>query len=149
MIKICFVGHNDASETIREKAKAVIVSLLRLDNEFEFYDGGMGNFDRICAGIVRELKKQHSDKHIKLILVLPYMTKQLEHEREYYRRDYDEIIVQDNFETMHYKAAITNRNRMMINQSDYIIVYVTRDFGGAAQSLKYAEKRKKQIIRII
>lgn len=145
MTRITFVGHADASENIREKAKAAIESLLRLDDEFEFYNGGMGGFDRICGCVVRELKRKYNDKNIKHILVMPYLTKQLETEREYYTYDYDEIIIQDGFETMHYKAAITNRNRMMIDRSDYIVVYVIRSFGGAAQSLKYAKKSKKPI----
>ena len=37
----------------------------------EFYLGGYGGFDHLCAAVLRELKKEYPC--IRLILVLPYL----------------------------------------------------------------------------
>lgn len=39
---------------------------------------------------------------------------------------------------VHYKSAITKRNEWLVDNSDMLIAYVTRDYGGAAQCLKKA-----------
>jgi hypothetical protein len=58
---------------------------------------------------------------IKLVsLVLPYPTKDL----EYYEKYYDDIIIYEAEKKPHYKRAITERNRFMIDMVDLVIVCV-------------------------
>ena len=46
------------------------------------------------------------------------------------------------------KSAITKRNRWMVENSDFIVTYVCRDFGGAYSAKKYALKIGKKIFEI-
>ena len=144
--KICaFCGHRDVFEAdIEERVKNKIAGLI--ENDFTtFYSGGMGEFDKICERIVRRFKRKNDN--IKLCLILPYMKNDINNNRGYYDALYDEIIVPD-LENVHYKRAITERNRWIVKNSDMLLSYVFRDYGGAWAMLKYAEKSGTEYMNI-
>ena len=76
------------------------------------------------------------------------MLSSLNRDKDFYQVMYDDIIIPQELMGCHYKKAITLRNCWMINQSDYVIAFTIRDFGGAYNAVKYAEKANKKIISI-
>ena len=76
--------------------------------------------------------------------MLPYAVTAL----EFYEKYYDSIIIPETVYGAHPKAAITLKNRWMIEQSDLVIVYVERNSGGAYKAMKYAEKLNKKLINL-
>lgn len=44
---------------------------------------------------------------------------------------YDDIVLPEQLMGVHYKSAITKRNKWIIEKSEYIIDCTYRDFGGA------------------
>lgn len=146
---ITFIGHRDAPESIlNEVLLAIEKSICELD-EIVFLIGGMGHFDNIATKAVREAKKTHPDKVIKLCLVLPsykYVPKQ--DENLYISSLYDEIFVCSESDGSHYKSMIGKRNKWMVDQSHTIISYVHKHSGGAFKTLKYAEKHGIKIFNI-
>ena len=76
------------------------------------------------------------------------MSNELNTNKEYYNCMYDDIIIPDELAFVHYKSAITKRNRWMIDNSDVVIVYVIRNHGGAYDAMRYAERQNKTIIRV-
>ena len=146
MIHCTFAGHREILHSGVEKRLAdTLHSLLSLDNSFCFYNGGMGAFDLLCAETVRKAKSAHPEKRIKSLLVLPYMTQGINTNRIYLQNLYDGIIIPSTLENCHHKAAISLRNRWMIDHSQYLIAYIHREFGGAAKTFKYAQIRKLTI----
>lgn len=143
-MKYCtFAGHREVFVSeIADKIDSEIEKILMKDNAFAFFCGGMGEFDSMCAGAVRSAKRMNRDKNIRLILVCPYMSDSLNKYKEYYETDYDDIIIPEEILESHYKSAITKRNRWMIDNSDYLIAYVRKDYGGAYNTLKYAQKKE-------
>lgn len=139
----CFCGHRDCDSLMREQIKEKITDLIENQGITVFYSGGMGNFDMLCGSVVREFKQKYED--IRLCLVAPYMTKKLNTDRAYYNEMYDEIIIPDLGE-VHYKRAITERNKWMVDQSDVVLCYVTRSSGGAYTMREYAAKTDKNVI---
>ena len=67
---------------------------------------------------------------------------------EYYDKYYDSIIIPDCLYRAHPKAAITLKNRWMVENSDLVITYVKRNKGGAYEAMQYAEKKGKRVINI-
>ncbi|MBR6681192.1 MAG: DUF1273 domain-containing protein, partial [Clostridia bacterium] len=65
---------------------------------------------------------------------------------EYYEQYYDEIYMP--IEKVHYKAAITKRNEWLVDNSDLLVAYVNKDFGGAHNTLRYSEKIGVPIINV-
>lgn len=141
----CGFGHREVFENISKQIEeAVLVSIK--DGCETFYTGAMGEFDRLFSSAIRKAKLTHPN--IRLICVKPYITQELNENRDYYTAAYDDVIIPAEIVGVHYKAAIKARNRWMIDHSDIVLSYTVRDRGGAYEAKKYAEKLKKHIIII-
>ena len=77
-----------------------------------------------------------------LNLVLPYPTKDL----EYYEEYYDDIIIYEAEKPPHFKRAITERNRFMVDMVDMVIAYVDKQEGGAYQAMRYAQLKSRELV---
>lgn len=114
-MKICsFCSHRDADNILRTQIKVKIIDLVENEGVMTFYSGGMGAFDGLCESVVHELKQTYP---LKLYLIMPYVTKRLNTDKAYYEVQYDDIIIPDLGE-VHYKCAITERNKWIAEQSD-------------------------------
>lgn len=142
----CGFGHREAQINLKNELQIVIEQLILTDNINVFMTGGMGEFDSQFATAVRSCKVYNKD--IKLILVKPYFSNELNVNKEYYEYYYDDVIIPEELAGSHYKSAITKRNRWMIDQSQIILSGVYRDFGGAFEAVKYAQKTSKRLIEI-
>ncbi|MEE3427944.1 MAG: hypothetical protein VZQ55_03080 [Ruminococcus sp.] len=100
----------------------------------------------IFSRAVRKAKK--TNPNIKLICVKPYMTKELNDNKEYYKSMYDDVIIPTELIGIHYKSAITARNRWIVDNSDIVIVYTIRAYGGAYTAINYAKKKNKLVIKL-
>ena len=76
------------------------------------------------------------------------MTTQINNQGDYLYTIYDDIIIPTELADVHYKAVITKRNRWIIQHSDIVIIYTKRNFGGAYNAKRYAERLGKRIIDI-
>ncbi len=140
-MKITFCGHGDTigSGNLRAALANTIETLIR-EGATEFYLGGYGNFDRLAAEEVRNACKKHPD--IRAVLVLPYLKENADLSSFYDASVYPPL------ETVLPQFAIPARNRWMVDNCDGLVCYVTRSFGGAAEMLRYAERKGKRIFRL-
>ena len=149
MISCTFAGHREVYDcSLESSIELTIESILKKDNSFVFYCGDMGEFDEMCSAAVRTAKRRHPEIDIKLMIVLPYMMPKVNTDKYFYENLYDEIIIPMELSDAHYKSAITKRNRWIVDQSDILIAYVYKEFGGAYTTLKYACSKKKEIINL-
>ncbi len=115
MTACIFAGHREVLQSgVEARLEAEIEKLLQTDNEFTFLTGGMGQFDKMGESAVRAAKGRHPEKNITLALVLPYMSNRLNTDKEYYQASFDQIIIPEEPDIAHYKAAIQIRNRWMV-----------------------------------
>lgn len=135
---ICtFFGHRDCPFQIESTLKREIINLIENFSVDTFYVGNNGNFDKIVCKTLLSLK--HSYK-IKIYVIFAYLPT-------------SRVIVQDSIypeglEKVPPRFAIPWRNKWMVNNSDYVIAFLRHDFGGAAKSVIYAEKKGVKVIRI-
>ena len=106
----------------------------------------MGEFDSLFSSAVRKAKKTYPN--IKLICVKPYFTNDINIDKDYYAALYDDIIIPDELAGIHPKAAIKARNRWIIDNSDIVLIYTVRNFGGAYEAKRFAERNGKRLIKI-
>ena len=116
--------------------KETVEGLIRRGAD-DFLLGGYGGFDACAASVVWELKKQYPA--IRSTLVLPYL------DREVDAAKYDTTLYPP-LEQVPRRFAISKRNENMVNKADIVVAYVTHDWGGAAATLAYAKRKKKEII---
>lgn len=137
IMKVTFCGHKDIlDKTAVKQWLCSVCSDLISQGATDFYLGGYGSFDFLCASTLRELKKQYPN--IKLILILPYLNSSMITE------GYDETVYPP-LEAVPKRFAILRRNEWMVRECDTIVAYVTHGWGGAAKTLEYARRQKKQI----
>lgn len=51
-------------------------------------------------------------------------------------------------ESAPYKFAISARNRYMAKNTDFVIAYINRKYGGAYEAFQYTKRLKKRIINL-
>lgn len=141
----CGFGHRDVFENISDQLYNTLLHIAEQGCK-KFYTGGMGEFDKLFSSAVRRIKSMFPD--IKLICVKPYMTKDINENGEYLLTLYDDIIIPTELADVHYKAVIQKRNQWMIEESDLLVFYVRRKYGGAYLSQCKAQKLQKRIIYI-
>lgn len=135
-----FIGHSECYGANADEVRAEIIKLVE-KGVTEFYSGGMGSFDWMCARIVYDLKKTYPQIHN--YLVIPYLTFTIL-ENKYF----DSIIYPEGFEKYHFKAAILARNKYMVDNAGYALCYVTHGWGGAAKTFERAKKKGLIIVNI-
>ena len=137
----CFAGHKDVrGELIKVKIKETASSLIINDDVRTFWVGNYGSFDRCAAEAINELKAVYHD--IVLELVIPYVTNQINCRREHYYSFYDSIVTADIPFSTPPRFRILKSNQYMIDKSSFLICFVSHSWGGAAKTLKYAERKK-------
>lgn len=146
ILSCTFAGHREVFGFSSRQIENALETLVKGEDALRCYVGGMGEFDALAAAAVRSLKRKYPYKDIRLILVLPYMQQKLNRDREYYETYYDDILIPPELADMHYKRAISSRNRWLVDNSDCLIALVRRDFGGAYAMLRYAQRQGKRII---
>ena len=148
-----FTGHReifkDDISLIESNTKAEITGLIKSGVKF-FISGGAIGYDILCGNIVIELKKIYPD--IKLYLALP-CKEQDKYWSDEQKKNYDKLLksadkliyVSDSY----FRGCMHKRNRYMVDNSEYIISYCTKQTGGTYYTTKYAEKQGKKIINIL
>lgn len=134
---ICtFFGHRDTPHGVEPRIKEILTELIEKNGVRTFYVGNQGKFDLIVLKVLKELSLRYK---IKYYVVLAYMPKQ--------KTEYDEnTLLPDGIEKAPPRFAISYRNKWMIEKSDYVVTYVSREFGGAAKFKSLAEKKGKTVI---
>lgn len=136
-----FFGHRECPDSVRTKLRQVLVDLIENYEVDMFYVGNQGQFDAIVRSTLRELKKVYPQTDY--AVVLAYMPgKQTEY------GDYSDTMLPEGIESVHPHYAISWRNNWMLQQSEYVVTYITHSWGGAAQFVKKAKLRKKIVIEL-
>lgn len=142
MLTCTFFGHRNAPKEIKPTLMSALIDLIENKNVLNFYVGNQGSFDQLVKQCLIELKEIYP---INYTIVLAYIPKNV---TAFKNENYKFTILPECIETVPKKFAIVYRNRWMIEQSAYVITYVKRLTGGAAQFKELAEKKEKTVINI-
>ncbi len=144
---VSFCGHAQFHKT--EEYKQKILALLEEkvgDRPVEFYLGGYGSFDGFAYDCCKKYKETHTK--VSLIFVTPYLTAEyLKKRLDFHKARYDSIIYPE-IEDKPKRYAIAYRNKYMVEKSDFVVAYITHDWGDAYKTYRYAKRKKKSIFNI-
>ena len=149
----CFFGNRtiDVTEELTTNLNKTIRKLIVEKEVDTFLFGSKSQFNDLCYEQVTRLKEEHP--HIKRI----YVRAEFPHIPEGY-----EVYLRERYEDSYYpdavkgagKAVYLQRNRTMIDNSRFCVVYCRENYAppnrksGTVQSLDYATKKNKEIIRL-
>lgn len=142
----CGFGHRVMLMDVEKPLREVLERLVAERGVAVFYTGGMGEFDELFARTVRSMKR--GCPSLRLVLVMPYLTARLNVNKAFYEAQYDEILIPAELDGVHPKAAIGLRNRWMVDRSDIVIAALHRNFGGAADAVRYAHAIERTVIHL-
>ena len=137
-----FFGHRECPDSIKAQLRAALIDLVTNHDMDTFYVGNQGRFDAIVRSVLREMKKEYP--HINYAVVLAYMP---EKRTEY--DDYSDTMLPEGIESAHPRYAISWRNNWMLQQSNYVVTYITHSWGGAAQYVNKAKRKNKRVINLM
>ncbi|MBR4889435.1 MAG: DUF1273 domain-containing protein [Clostridia bacterium] len=137
---VVFIGHSECFGIDEAALTAALTQLLQ-EGFRVFLNGGMGEFDWLCARTLHRLRPAFPNIHQELIL--PYLGFSIR-EPAYF----DEIVFPETLEGIPHKAAIPRRNDYMVNRAAAALCFVEHDWGGAARSLRRAERQRVRILHV-
>lgn len=140
-----FFGHRDCPELVRPLIREEIKNLIEKKNVDTFYVGNQGRFDALVRSVLREMKCDQPG--IKYAVVLAYYPA-THFDNEYTKEYQAETLFPEGIENVPKRFAIPWRNRWMISQSEYVIAYVTRSWGGAAAFTRAAKQKGCTVISL-
>lgn len=144
--RVSFIGHREVADYpfVEEQVYSIVGELIATKEYVEFYVGRNGEYDLLVASVIKRAKRDFGGQNSALILVIPYPVAEM----EAYENYYDEVEYPKELYKVHYKSAIAKRNEWLVENSDMLVAYVVRDYGGAAQCLNQAIKRGIEVKRI-
>ena len=135
-----FFGHKDTPKEIEPTLRSTLIDLIENKNVNVFYVGNNGNFDTMVRRQLEDLSQTYP---ITYSVVLAYLPTE--------KNKYDDLtntIYPEGIETVPKRFAISYRNKWMVEQSDIVITYVARTYGGAWQFKAMAERQGKKVIEL-
>lgn len=148
----CFTGHREIPmeqyENIIKQLKLQIITLIHQDVIY-FLTGGALGFDTLAAQTILELKKDYPQ--IKLILILPCKNQTLGwslsnvEKYEKIKKACDKYFYISDVYT---RNCMYERNRYLVDCSNYCICYLTKPSGGTAYTVRYAKKNGLTVINL-
>lgn len=128
-------------DSLAKRLKTIIIDWI--ENGYQYFcAGGVSGFDTLAAQTVLDLKRSYP--HIKLILVLPFLSQADNwgsHDQEIYeyiKAVADKVV----FTSREYsKECMHKRNRHLVDNRSACICYLAEKVGGTVYTVEYAEKR--------
>lgn len=144
---VTFCGHAHFSKS--EKYEKQILAFLEEkvgDQPADMYLGDYGSFDSFAYYCCKKYKETHP--YISLVFITPYLTIDYQKNHlDYKKTRYDSILYPE-IEGKPKRYAITYRNKYMVEVADYVVAYVSHDWGGAYKTYKYAQRKGKKIFNL-
>ncbi len=139
MFACTFFGHRDCPSSIKPELRKALIDLIEKQSVDMFYVGDNGAYDRIVRSVLRELVEEYPQVEYAVVL-----------ERIPGKRDEaaSDTLLPEGIEEVLPRFAISWRNRWMLRQADYVVVYITHAWGGAAQFAGMAERQGKTVIHL-
>lgn len=145
---VSFFGHRIIENTSEvEKRLADIISKLIKNKAYvKFLFCNDGEFDWLVSSVISRVTYGHHNSST--VLVLPYMKAGYRDHKSNYLMFYNEVEICEESSSAYFKSAFQIRNRNMVDRSDLVVCCIQHKYGGAYQTVQYAEKQHCNIINI-
>ena len=136
-----FFGHRDCPDRLKHILRSVIIDLITNYGVDMFYVGHHGGFDGLVRSVLCEIAQEYPRVHYAVVLAYaPSKHPTL--------GDTSDTMLPEGIELVHPCYAISWRNNWMLQQSDFVVAYVSHSWGGAARYVKKAIRSGKTVINL-
>ncbi len=142
-MSVCtFFGHRDCPAAVKPKLRTVVAELIEQYGVERFYVGRQETFDAMARSVLRELAEEYPGISYAVVL------ERLPGPRDEAVWDFSDTIFPEGLETVPPRFAISRRNEWMLRQADFVVTYITRPWGGAAQFADKARRQGKAVLNL-
>lgn len=147
---VSFFGHKyvDWGAETENRLDTLLRDLITQKEYIDFLIGRDGDYDLLVASAIKRAVHAYDYGNTHFTLVLPYMKAEYRENEQSYLEYYDEVEVCCESAKAHPKSAIQIRNRSMVDRSDLVVCCIQHKFGGAYETVLYAERQHKKIINL-
>ena len=143
---VAITGHRVLYDDFnKDKLKELLTKFV--DKGFNIFLVGMAlGFDTVCFQTLEEIRKEHDLKIIACIPCLGQDYKFTVNQKQEYERMLsvaDEKIILSKEYT---STCMQKRNKFMVDNASGVLAYLKRDYGGTANTVKYAQKKGVPVI---
>ena len=148
-----FSGHRILPRDCSELKKSLTAEIKHLieNGVVYFLAGGALGFDMLAEETVLELKKEYPHINLNLVLPCPPQEQTLkwnQKQKERYNKIFEQTDGAKLVSFQYTSDCMLERNRHLVNSSQYLICYLRRKQGGTFYTVNYAEKQNTKIIRL-
>ena len=118
-----------------------------IEKGFDTFLVGMAlGFDTACFKVLQEIRKE---KEIKIIACIPCLSQPYKFNKKQ-KEEYDFMLSSADEKVLiieeYTKNCMQKRNEYMVDRASVVFAYIKRDFGGTANTVKYAKKMQVPIV---
>ena len=106
------------------------------------------SFNGIYCFLINSKKYKKTHPNVSLIFVTPYIREEYQKAHLGFHNERYDGMVYPPIENIPLKFAILYRNKYMVEESDFVIAYITHNYGGAYKMYSYAKSKGKNVINI-
>lgn len=151
--KVCaFTGHRQIKEVHKKRISSLLLRAIEYAYSIgcrKFLSGGAVGFDTLAAREVLRFRLSHPD--VSLVMVLPCL-EQDSHWSQRQKDSYGYILSEANevryISDGYYDGCMRERNRILAEECDVMIAYVSRTNSGAAQTVRMANALSKNVYNL-
>lgn len=139
-MRVCFfIGHRDAPASVQAQLNKTVEQLVRYHDVSQCIVGYHGEFDRMATIAVQTAKQKYPELYA--YRLTPYFPE--EHTASI-PAFFDDLYYPMGLEEVPHRFAIKKANRIALDESDYLVAYVRRSGGNAAELLRHARRMEKK-----
>lgn len=137
---VCFfIGHREAGDELLPALTAAVERHITEYGVTNFMVGCYGNFDKLAARTVIDVKKRHPE--VTLTMLLPYHPFDRPTPTP---KGFDGTFYPPGMETVPKRLAIVRANRYMTEHSSHLIAYAWHPASNARELVEYARSRERK-----
>ncbi len=144
----CFTGHREIpkheEEGLNKALHTVVVSLVA-KGFVDFFVGGASGFDTMAGKVVLSQKALHPEIKLHILCAIPYKSTVAKH-AWHPQTILDKADSVTAVSTHFYAGCYHKRNRLLVDACSVCVAYKTKNHGGTAYTVAYAEKQNKTLI---
>ena len=144
-MKCALTGHRDLPENFDVNKLYDLLEQTILDGYDTFYCGMARGFDLLALDCLVSLGRKY---HLKLIACIPYIGQERsfpQEEKERYQKLLEWCDEKKVLNAYYFNGCCQIRDRYMVDEADLVVAYCTKDKGGTAYTVSYADKQGKEI----
>ena len=134
-----FFGHRDCPDEVKGRLRKAVEAMIA-QGVTHFYVGKEGRFDAAVRMVLRDIQKKYP--HIRYEIVLAYLPQGEQSQTD------TNTLFPEKLATVPRRFAISRRNEWMLQQSEFVVTYVTYSWGNAARWEQQARKQGKTVVAL-